>query len=171
MKSGFEIQGLDSLIESLETILQRDLSAAIHAALEQMGEWLMRDAQRLSPIDTGRLYYSWQQGDPDNLWRINFERGVIQLQLGTDVPYSGWVEEGHWANPQGIAVRWVPGYWVGDKFHYDPTSNTGMALKQQWIPGYHMFEIAFESIEALSPNFVAYTIQGVLDRAAARVHH
>lgn len=169
MRSGFEISGLDDLIRELEALANRDLIQAIHKALEQLGEWLLREAQKHTPIDSGHLWHAWQRGHPENIWRIDVSRGIIQLQLGNDVDYAGWVEEGHWANPQGVAMRWVPGYWLGGKFFYDPSSDTGMALKQQWIAGVHMFEIAFEEIGRLAPGYLEQVLEEVFDRAAKRI--
>lgn len=169
VKTGFSIRGLDSLITVLEDLAYRDLIDTLHKALEQIGEWLLREAQKKTPIDTGLLWHSFQRGHPQNIWRVDIKRGVVQLTLGTEVEHALPIEEGHWTNPQGVAVRWVPGYWLGGKFYYDPSSDTGMALKQQWIPGYHMFEIAFEQIEALAPGYLSRTIQEVFDRAAKRI--
>lgn len=169
VQSGFHIQGLRALIESLDALVQRELHQVLQEALEQLGTWLLQLTQQRTPIDTGELYQSFNRGHPLNIWRVNFERDTLELHVGSDADHALPVEEGHWANPQGVAVRWVPGYWSGDRFIYDPASDTGMALKQQWIPGYHMFEIAFEQLDPIAQNYLAAKIQGVFDRAAKRI--
>lgn len=167
--TGFEIRGLDDLINVLDSLARGEILQAIAKAMEQLGEALLREAQKRTPIDTGLLWHSLQRGHPQNLWQLDLRRGVVRLTLGTDVDYALFIEQGHWTNPQGVPIRWVPGYWLGDRFIYDPTSDTGMALKQQWVPGAHMFEIAFEEIERLAPDFLDRVLEEVFDRAAKRI--
>ena len=69
------------------------------------------------------------------------------MEVGTNLEYAAFVNDGHWTNPRGVARRWVPGYWEGDRFIYDPQAKTGMALKQHWVEGAHYFEGALRAFE------------------------
>lgn len=169
VRSGFSIRGLVSLRNWVQELIDQEVPRALSEALAEIGRWILERASELAPRDTGMLAESLKPGHSMNIWRVEWSRGAVQLIIGSDAEHAVPVEEGHWTNPQGVAIRWVPGYWVGDRFIYDPTSDTGMALKQQWIPGAHMFEIAFEQIEALAPGFVERKLQEVFDRAAKRI--
>ena len=52
--------------------------------------------------------------------------GDLSLEVGTNVKYAKWVNDGHKANPDGVASRFIPGKWVGDRFIYDPNAKEGM---------------------------------------------
>ena len=68
--------------------------------------------------------------------------------------YASYVNKGHYLNPKGVNTRFVPGYWKGDRFIYDPGAKTGMMLKQKFIEGSHYFDHAIEDIEKKIPTFM-----------------
>ena len=61
---------------------------------------------------------------------------------GRKVDYAAAVEFGHRQTPG----RFVPGYWVGDKFIYQKGAKTGMVLKKSFIPGAHYMQRAKDTI-------------------------
>ena len=113
-------------------------------------------------IDHRNLLASFDKGDADNVWIIR-DSGFT-LEVGTNVKYAKFVENGHWANPKGVERRWVPGRWDGRRFIYDPSSETGMALKQQWVEGVHFFKGALNIFEKLYPEILERKLQAWLDK-------
>ena len=63
-----------------------------------------------------------------------------------------------------MATRWVPGRWNGDRFIYDPSSKTGMLLKQKWVPGKHYWDSALRIIEKMFPKLLDRKMQEWIDR-------
>ena len=87
----------------------------------------------------------------------------MTLTVGSTLDYAQWVNDGHWANPSGVAVRFVPGSWSGDRFVYSPGAKGGMILRQQWVEGYHFWEAGLRIIEQMIPKFLETKLQQWLD--------
>lgn len=107
---------------------------------------------RLKVMDTRLLLSSFHKGSEENAWIIS--DGGLTLEIGTNVEYASYVNDGHWTNPKGQAARWVPGVWNGDRFVYTPGAETGMLLKQKWVEGSHYFDSAIRIIERMVPQFM-----------------
>lgn len=107
---------------------------------------------RRNVMDTRLLLNSFQKGSEDNVWKYD-EKGM-SLEIGTNVEYASYVNDGHWTNPKGVKRRWIPGYWSGGKFTYVPGAKTGMLLQQKWIEGAHYWEGAIRIIEQMIPQFL-----------------
>ena len=60
---------------------------AMRQALEQLGERVKAEAERLSPVVTGRLRGSWYVASVD-------EGGGIRVRIGNFAPYSSYLEFG-----------------------------------------------------------------------------
>lgn len=106
-------------------------------------------------IDTRLLLASFHE--------LNVSDGDLTVEVGTEVEYAAWVNDGHWANPQGVEVRFVPGRWQGDHFIYESGAKTGMILKQQWIEGAHYFDAAIQVFEKMFPEILEARLQDWLD--------
>ena len=96
------------------------------------------------------------------VWELS--DGDLTLEVGTNVEYAGYVNDGHWTNPKGVQRRWVPGYWEGDRFIYDPSAKTGMLLKQHWVEGAHYFESALRIYEKMFQTEAENKLQEWLER-------
>ena len=107
---------------------------------------------RLQVMDTRLLLNSFHKGSAENVWKVS--DGGLTLEVGTNVKYASFVNDGHWTNPKGQAMRWVPGVWNGDRFVYTPGADTGMLLKQKWVEGKHYFDSAIRIIERMIPQFM-----------------
>ena len=92
------------------------------------------------------------------------EDGGLTLTVGSTVDYAAWVNDGHWANPSGVNVRFVPGTWSGDRFIYQPGAKGGMVLRQQWVEGYHFWESGLRIIEKMMPKLLEVKLQEWLDK-------
>jgi hypothetical protein len=131
------LDGVDKLIRKLRRVSDQNLQQQFALWLEASGfefiDVIQDEVKRLQTVDTRRLLNSFDKGSTGNIWEI--KNGGLTIQIGTNLKYAKIVNDGHWTNPQGVATRWVPGKWRGDRFEYDPGADTGMLLKQQWIEG------------------------------------
>lgn len=107
-------------------------------------------------VDSRLLLNSFHKGGDGNMWTAS--EGGLVLEVGTNVEYAQWVEEGHSTCPPGVARRWVPGSWNGGKFEYSPGAKTGMLLKAHWVEGTHYFEAATRLIGSVLPKIAAEKI-------------
>ncbi len=112
---------------------------------------------RKKSVDTRLLLNSFHKGDDGNVYILN--EGDMTIEVGTNVTYASYVNDGHWTNPKGVATRWVPGKWIGKHFVYDPGAETGMLLKQKWIEGSHYFDNAIHCMEQMLPNLLEAKLQ------------
>ena len=81
-------------------------------------------------------------------------QGEFKKEVGTNVKYAEYADKGHWLNPKGVNTRFVPGYWQGEHFIYEPGAKTGMLLKQKWIEGSHYWGDAVRCIEDMLPGLM-----------------
>ncbi|MGN0621139.1 MAG: HK97 gp10 family phage protein [Porcipelethomonas sp.] len=134
--------------------------------LEAIGTEFLRIIQdeiiRRKIVDTRLLLSSFHKGSSDNVWELN-ESGLM-LEVGTNVEYAAYVNDGHWTCSKGEAMRFVPGRWNGDRFEYDPSAKTGMMLKQKWVEGKHFWQDGLNIIEKMLPGILEAKIQQWLDR-------
>lgn len=117
---------------------------------------------RRKVMDTRLLLASFHEGGEGNVWAIGDDG--LTLEVGTNVTYAKYVNDGHWTNPKGVDKRFVPGRWEGDKFIYDPSAKTGMVLKQKWVEGSHYFDSAVRIFEKMFPNILEVKLQEWLDK-------
>ncbi len=150
----------------VEQAARGDFRKEFETFLEAIGFEFLRVLQdeiiRRKVIDTRLLLASFEKGSTGNVWSI--EEGGLTLEVGTNVSYASYVNDGHWTNTKGVARRWVPGYWSGDRFIYDPSAETGMLLKQKWVEGAHYWESALRIIERIYPEVLDKKLQEWLDR-------
>lgn len=161
----FDIDGLEEFAKALDDAANGSLKDKMVLWLEAMGFEFLDIVQdeiiETGTVDTGRLLSSFNQGDRENIWSLS--EGNLTIDLGTNLNYASYVNDGHWTNKQGVSVRWVPGYWNGDRFVYDPGADTGMALKQQWVPGTHYWDFAFAIFEKTFSRNLKKKLQQWLD--------
>jgi hypothetical protein len=58
------------------------------------------------------LLNSFEKGHKNNIWEVSNEG--LTLEVGTNVDYAEYVNDGHWTNKKGQKSRFVPGVWRGD---------------------------------------------------------
>lgn len=101
---------------------------------------------------TTLLLHSFEKGSEGNVWEADL--GALRLEVGTSIEYALWANNGHrtfdpsktkhFKLPNGEDARFVPGYWSGDEFIYDPSAKGGMVLKFHWVEGKHYFDAALK---------------------------
>lgn len=139
-----QFNGLDDFLAKLERAGRGSLKEDIQLWLEAIGidflDLIQDEIIRVGAVDTRLLLNSFSKQGEGNVWEISNDG--LTLEVGTNVKYAKYVNDGHWLNPNGVSTRFVPGRWSGERFIYDPGANTGMMLKQKWIEGYHFWESA-----------------------------
>lgn len=143
-----------------------DFKKEINAFLESLGMEFLRVLQdeiiRRKVMDSRLLLASFEKGGEDNVWVLN--DGDLTLEVGTNVKYAKFVNNGHKTNPPGVDIRFVPGHWDGDRFIYEPGASTGMVLKQKWVPGSHYWQSGLKIIERMYPQLLDTKLQQWIDR-------
>lgn len=151
------VDDLKAFNEKLHKLADSDLDEQLAEFLDGAGFEMLRIIEdeiiRLGAVDTRLLLNSFHKGGQGNIYELN--EADLTLTIGTNVEYAAFVNDGHWANPQGVEKRFVPGTWTADgKFHYQPGAKTGMVLHQKYIPGKHYLEHAAVIMERMFPRLL-----------------
>jgi len=157
----FDLSSFADFVKKLRSAAQGDLRKEFAVFVEGLGAEFLRVIEdeiiRRKVMDSRLLLASFHQSNENNVWEIS--DGGLTLEVGTNVKYAAFRNYGHWTNPKGVERRWVPGRWDGHRFIYDPSANTGMALKQQWVEGAHFWEAAIKIIEKMLPELLEKWLQ------------
>ena len=151
--------------DALEAAARGGFRKELELFLEGLGVEFLRIVEdeiiRREVLDTRLLLASFHKGDDNNVWDIT--DGGLTLEVGSTLKYAGYVNDGHWTNPKGVARRFVPGYWEGDRFIYDPEAEGGMVLKQKWVDGKPYWDSALRILDKMMPEFLDAKLQESLD--------
>ena len=151
--------------DALEAAARGGFRKELELFLEGLGVEFLRIVEdeiiRREVLDTRLLLASFHKGDSNNVWDIT--DGGLTLEVGSTLKYAGYVNDGHWTNPKGVARRFVPGYWEGDRFIYDPEAEGGMVLKQKWVDGKPYWDSALRILDKMMPEFLDAKLQEWLD--------
>lgn len=147
-----ELGGLDKFLDKVDAAGNGEFKKAVLEFLEGLGDEFLRVVEdeiiRLQVVDTRLLLHSFHKGSDQNLWEL--DEGDLTLEVGTNVQYAWYVEDGHHQKPG----RFIPGVWQGDHFRYQPGADTGMVLKAKWVEGKHYFRHAIRIMEHMLPSLV-----------------
>lgn len=148
----------------------------LESFLEGLGYEFLRMVQdefinRNKNTGYGQLLNSFVKEDANNIWR--YAGSSLTLEIGSSLEYAGYVNDGHrtldptkdkyFTLTSGEKARFVPGYWQGQRFIYDPAAEGGMLLKYHWVEGLHFWEAAMQCMERLCPEFLERRLQEWLD--------
>ena len=162
----FDMSEYRAFFERLERAAKGDFRKEMELNLEGVGFDFLRVVQdeivRRRVMDSRLLLASFERGNDGNVWELT--DGGLTLEIGTNLNYAGYVNDGHWTNTKGVERRWVPGYWQGHRFIYDPAAKTGMLLKQHWVEGAHYFESALRIYEKIFYESAEAKLQDWLDK-------
>lgn len=140
----------------------RELVAFMDALAVEFLSYVEDSIIKAGSVDTRLLLNSFHKGGNGNVFTV--KEGGLVIEVGSNVEYASYVNDGHWLNPKGVNTRWVPGIWSGDRFVYEPGAKTGMLLKQKWIEGTHYFDEAIRLMERMAPQFMEKKVQQWLER-------
>ena len=136
---------------------EKELSRFLDAIAVEFLSYVQDFIIQAGSVDTRLLLNSFQKSGEGNIFIA--QEGGLQIEVGTNVEYASFVNDGHWLNPKGVDMRWVPGEWQGERFIYQPGAKTGMLLKQKWIEGSHYFDDAIRLMERMAPQFMERKIE------------
>ena len=136
---------------------EKELSRCLDAIAVEFLSYVQDFIIQAGSVDTRLLLNSFQKSGEGNVFIA--QEGGLQIEVGTNVEYASFVNDGHWLNPRGVDMRWVPGEWQGERFIYQPGAKTGMLLKQKWIEGSHYFDDAIRLMERMAPQFMERKIE------------
>lgn len=123
---------------------------------------------RENTVDHRNLLASFKKNGEGGVFIVR--EGGLEIEVGTNVKYASYVNDGHWLNPKGVEMRWVPGHWTGPiddpdaRFIYEKGAKTGMLLKQHWIEGKHFFDDAVRLMYRIAPMYMEGKMQEWLDQ-------
>lgn len=161
-----QIKGLKEFLKRLDKAINGGLKNEMGLWLEALGFEFLDIVQdeiiRTNTVDTRRLLNSFDRSDEENMWVIR--EGGLSLEIGTNVEYASFVNDGHWTTKEGVEARWVPGRWIGDDFEYDPDAKTGMLLKRKWVEGTHYWDHALLIFERIFEKSLDRKLQQWLDK-------
>ncbi len=136
---------------------EKELSRFLDAIAVEFLSYVQDFIIQAGSVDTRLLLNSFQKSGEGSVFIA--QEGGLQIEVGTNVEYASFVNDGHWLNPRGVDMRWVPGEWQGERFIYQPGAKTGMLLKQKWIDGSHYFDDAIRLMERMAPQFMERKIE------------
>ena len=161
----FEFSGFSEFFDDLRAAARGGFRKEMENFLEGIGEEFLRIVQdeiiRRKVMDTRLLLSSFHRGADSNVWELT--DSDLTLEVGSTLEYAAYVNDGHWTNSKGIEQRFVPGYWSGDRFVYDPDAKGGMVLKQQWVEGNPYWESALRILEKMLPGLLDEKMQEWID--------
>lgn len=165
MSIEIDVSEARAFFDAMEAAAKGGFRKEMEAFLEGLGVDFLRIVEdeivRRDVTDSRLLVDSFHKGNKNNVWDIS--DGGLTLEVGTVLDYASYVNEGHWTNKKGVAVRFVPGYWNGDHFEHDTNAKGGMVLKQQWVSGKPYWDSARRILERIMPEALDRKIQEWLD--------
>lgn len=162
----FDLKEYSAFFSRLRQAASGDFKREMTTFLEGLGEEFLRIVEdeiiRREVLDSRLLLASFHKGSDGNVWEM--DEGGLSLEVGTNIDYAAYVNDGHWTNTKGVETRFVPGSWQGDRFVYEPGAKTGMVLKQHWVEGAHYWESAIRIIEKMFPELIEAKLQEWIDK-------
>lgn len=156
-----EANEMKDFFSKLNSAGNGNFEKALGEFLDGLGLEFLRIIQdeiiRKKVMDTRLLLSSFHKGSGGNIWELS--EGGLTLTVGTNVEYASYVNDGHWTCTKGEKMRFVPGYWTGGRFVYDPKAETGMILKQKFVKGKHFWEDGIKILEKMLPSMTEKMIK------------
>lgn len=114
-------------------------------ATQEIAKLLHKMLIKNTPVDFGTLQAFWETDENYSYLVEQVENGFA-VTLINRAMYAKWVNNGHRQRPG----RFIPGYWEGTHFRYDPTADGGMVLKKSWVKGRFFVEKSILTLENTS---------------------
>lgn len=135
---------LQQLNQKIEKLMTADFDKFCRQAANDLAGRLLSKVVKRTPVVYGTLRDAWAV--------LPLERRGNQyvVSVVNNLVYAAYVEYGHRQQPG----RFIPGYWEGDRFVYDPGAEGGMVLKQSWVPGRYMLTISTQELEYHAPKLL-----------------
>ena len=118
--------------------LDKYLSKAPQEIAKKLHQMLITN----TPVDFGTLQAFWQT-EENYSYIVEKTGSGYEVTLINRAIYALWVNDGHRQRPG----RFIPGYWEGKHFRYDPNADGGMVLKKSWVDGKFFVEKSILQVE------------------------
>ena len=118
------------------------LKEAVSKGTKEIARKLHTMLIRYTPVDFGTLKAFWQT-EENYAYTIVDKGSSFEITLYNRAQYATWVNDGHRQRPG----RFIPGYWSGNHFRYDPNADGGMVLKQSWVQGRFFVEKSIVAVD------------------------
>ena len=128
------------VLEFSERLLKFDVYC--EKAAKEIAEKLHQMLINNTPVDFGMLQAFWKTEENYSYVAERVENG-FEITLVNKATYALWVNDGHKQRPG----RFIPGYWMGNHFRYDPTADGGMRLKKSEVKGRFFVETSIAQLE------------------------
>lgn len=163
---------------------KKEARAALERAARKAGFAILAGAQDRVPVQHGILRLSLSVGDKNNVFNLSMQGRNAEITVGSGLEYAEWVEDGY----KQKAGQFVPGYWKGKRFKYDPDAykkfldaveafqadggegdapsifDYGMILTGKKIPGVHFLARSKEEVESIQDEIIQEEIDEMLRR-------
>lgn len=136
-----DFRQLKALQKKIDKLSKVDFDRFYTEAAKDMAGHLLNKVKKRTPVIYGKLRDAWavlpieRQGDQYVITVINGLR------------YASYVEYGYRQQPG----RFIPGYWDGERFIYNPDEEGGMVLKNICVGGRFMLTISIQELERMAP--------------------
>ena len=74
--------------------------------LQELGNMLLRDTKRRTPVDTGKLRDNWF------ITSVEKRGDMFEIEIYNNTEYAPWVENGHRVVVYGETVGWREGFFM-----------------------------------------------------------
>jgi hypothetical protein len=138
----FDYREFKKLTENLDK-LSLIIDDEIEKFFYEMALKALARTKKRTTVLTGDLRKQW------TLSEIKKDGNNLSIILSNPLEYASWVEFGH-----RVKKHFVSGEWQGNKFVYNPDSDTGtmMGMKTSWVEGKFMATISLKEIQELIPT-------------------
>lgn len=148
-----DMEEMDKFVQDIEALAyntKSQIEAFVAYFAKDFLNEVKSEIERRNIVDTGSLLKSFNKNDENNIWEVS--AGGLSITVGSILDYAKYVNDGHTTCKEGESKRFVPGYWQGNKFTYDPNAKGGMMLYQQWIEANPYFSKAYELMNSILPE-------------------
>lgn len=143
MTTRYEFKGLDDWEDDLER-LAKELPQELEKFLLRLAYDLQRWVKDKTPVETGYLRNSWQIGE------VTRQGDRLQITVYTNVEYALFVENGHRQTKRRVPITAKDG------------TVTMITLKERFIEGKHMMQLAIDELEAVLPAKMQKLLEDVM---------
>lgn len=154
-----DIKGLDEFIKRLKQVTSGELREKFNIWLEGIGMEFLDTVQdeiiRLKVVDSRRLLNSFDKSDDDCIFKIT-SNGLV-LEVGTNVEYARWVNDGHSIGSKKLTIKTKN----GRKLALGNVKN--WVRKREWWEGYHYFDVSLKIFEKIFNTSLEKNLQEWLD--------
>lgn len=162
----FDMKELKQFFQQMEQAAKGEFKKDFALWLEAVGFDFLKvvqdEIEARDIVDSRLLIDSFTRNEKGNIWRM-LDSGLT-LEVGTNVLYATWVENGHTQKPgRFIPGHWknskfvekkvengkvIPAHWEGGTFEYDPSAKGGMVLKAEKTKGKQYFKSSFDRYQS-----------------------